>query len=60
MIEICCICRTPKVVPGPRNKQKKGFCGSTPCTIEGLLRLAAEDMLTREEADDLNRLLGGT
>lgn len=58
MIEICCICSSPKVVPGPRNKQKKGFCGSKPCTIEGLLRLAAEDMLSREEGDHLNALLG--
>lgn len=59
MIEICCIYRSPKVVPGPRNKQKNGFCGSKPCTIEGLLRLAAEGMLSREEADHLNELLGG-
>ncbi len=59
MIEICVICRTPKKVNGPREKIAKGFCGSEACTIKGLLRLASEDMLTREEGDDLNRILTG-
>jgi hypothetical protein len=59
MIEICCICGTNVgVVPGPRNQKKKGFCGSTSCTIKGLLALAEHGHLERHEADDLNRLLG--
>ncbi len=57
MIEVCVMCRTPKKVPGPREKIAKGFCGSEACTIKGLLALAAQDMLERCEADDLNRLL---
>lgn len=52
------MCGALKVVAGPRNQKKKGFCGSKACTIKGLLALAEQDMLERHEADHLNELLG--
>ncbi len=57
MIEVCKFCLTPKIVPGPRNAKRYGYCGAKPCAIKAGLALAAEDMLTREEADHLNELL---
>ncbi len=57
MIEVCRYCRTPKLVLGPRNLRRRGFCGGPACTARGLLELASDDLISREEADRLNGLL---
>jgi hypothetical protein len=57
MISVCSMCLRPRVVPGPRNEKRYGFCGSKDCYVKGGLELAAEDMLSREEADQLNSIL---
>lgn len=50
-VKVCRYCRTPAVVPGPRNEKRAGCCAR--CRWRGLLDLAAEDMLSREESDEL-------
>ncbi len=60
MIEVCKFCLKPRVIPGPRNEKRYGFCGSKSCSAAAGLRLAAEDMLSREEADHLNDILSET
>lgn len=57
MIEVCRYCRTTRVVPGPRNEKRWGLCRGAACRLAGLQALAAEDLLTREEADELHGLL---
>lgn len=59
MISICLLCGSTKLVPGPRNQKDKGYCGSDKCRVPALMMLAREDLLTKEEADELNVALGG-
>ena len=57
LIRICRYCRTPAVVPGPRNEKRVGVCGRDVCRLAGLLDLAAADMLNDEEWTELERRL---
>lgn len=52
MILVCRVCHQPRIVPGPRNEKRWSYCRP-----DGLLALAEEDLLTREEADELHQLL---
>lgn len=50
-LKICRYCSAPTIVPGPRNAKIVGCC--LKCRWKGLLELAQEDMITGEEANEL-------
>lgn len=54
-LKLCKYCRMPTIVPGPRNQKIEGCCSK--CRWKGLRDLAELDMLSREEAEELNALL---
>ena len=56
----CIVCRKETVVPGHRGMHSVGFCGGAACRLQGLKDLAEMDMLSREEADELNTMLCST
>lgn len=57
-LAFCCYCLKSAVVEGPRNAKARRVCPD--CRWRALIELAPLDMISKEEADELNVVLGGS